>query len=570
MSRVRRKLALALLAPLGFLAAVEGIAWAAGVRTPRYVGLEPVADYWVRYDEPGEPAGYTRAFPRNYKLYPEQLPLFVRDKPANGWRLFALGESSVQGLPWEVGCFSDRLRVRLAAMLPDRSIEVVNAGNAGWHAAEIRTLLRECLEHAPDALVWMVGHNESVPQNVLALRDEVESPFLSRLSRAALSLRTAELIRRIAPKPTKSARTVVFDRLVASEEPCLGPEFPLLQRRYREAVAGAVADARAAGVPILLCTMPRNAHDYAPSGSWFTPAVRDDPERRRKWTEAYDRGCGLLSAGKAQDALARFEEALAIDDAPAKLHFQLGRAHEALKEGAAARSAYVRALEQEACPMRARAWVEEAIRQVALETGAPLVDLERMFDSRGKLALAGSELIADNCHPNLEGHALIADALLDELERDVHLPLDRGRDLSTRETEDRLGVTAYRELHSTKDQALFDVRAVLQSGVPGELASRVRASCEKVLARDATDWEVMGALGLVDAIDGDRESAHRRITEAMKQNGFVRISYLLYAKLEPPWRSAFDRAGIDMAAVEANLSDDERMSLTNRLAKVGR
>ena len=51
----------------------------------------------------------------------------------------------------------------------------------------------------------------------------------------------------------------------------------------------------------------------------------------------------------------------------------------------------------------------QAVRDLAEELDAPLVDAFELFDGRDD----GLELIEDGCHPYVEGHRIIADAMLE-------------------------------------------------------------------------------------------------------------------------------------------------------------
>jgi hypothetical protein len=160
-------------------------------------------------------------------------------------------------------------------------------------------------------------------------------------------------------------RLSVFDQLQEDERPCFGPELPLLKQRFRETTAGVVADAQAAGVPIILCTMVRNLRESPPSYSSFSDATRADRARRARWDAAYVTGLEALKAKDADGALAALDAARAIDEVPAKLYYAYGQAYRAgrtrgggargLRPGARARPS----------PMRAQAWAEQAIRDVA-------------------------------------------------------------------------------------------------------------------------------------------------------------------------------------------------------------
>ncbi|HZL99601.1 MAG TPA: SGNH/GDSL hydrolase family protein, partial [Planctomycetota bacterium] len=542
-----RRLALTLCAPLACLLLPELVLALAGVRAPRYAGFLDPGAYWVPVEVEGQPAGLQRAFPRQYRYVPEPLPLFLRDKPADGWRVFVLGESSVAGLPYDVGCFTDWLRLRASAMLPGRTVEVVNAGNVGWHASDERTLLRECLEHEPDLLIWMVGHNEFVPHNVLTLRLEHERPVVHALSVAASRSRTVRwLSERVAA--LRPRRVSTFADQLSSELPIYGPERPLIEERFREATAGAVSDAQAAGVPIVLCTLARNLSASPPSSSTFSEETRGDGDRRARWDAAYEQGLLALDRGDAVGALAALRAALALDGRPAKLVYALGRALALSGRPALAAAAFEQALEQDAAPMRAQAWVERTIRDVARQSGAPLADVQARFDAAGAVGVAGGELILDNCHPNLAGHELIASVLLTVLEQQLGVPFDRSLDISREDGRRRLGLDEYESQVSGRVESLCLVKLALYGGEVDDLWRQARASCAAALVQDPADWEVSGSLGLLEALAGNGERARSLIEQAMANNPYVRTSYVFYWRTEPRYERVFDAAGLDMAA----------------------
>ncbi|HTE06646.1 MAG TPA: SGNH/GDSL hydrolase family protein [Planctomycetota bacterium] len=560
-----KKLAVAAAAPLVFLALLEAGLAVAGVEAPRFEGLGDRDHYWLDWQAEGGPAGYDRAFRRKYKQFPEQLPLFLRDKPANGWRVFVLGESTVQGWPYETGCFADWMRVRATAMLPDRTVEVVNAGNAGWESSSLRLLLQECLAHEPDLIVWAVGHNEYTPYNMLSLRYETRHPVLAALRHAALKLRTTQFLGQLAPALERQRESSV-DTLQSSELPAFGPEEPLIKQRFREMTAGAVEDAREAGVPIVLCTMPRNVRQWQPTYSFFSEATRADPGLRARWDEAYLGGLAALDAGDAAAALPQLEQARELDATPGKLHFALGRALEALGRDDAAREAYLQAVEQDGAPNRAHRWEEATIREVAAATRTPLVDLETLFNERATaLGLAGGELISDNVHPNLMGHEVIAGAILAVLQSSVHVPFDRGRDVPPEAGRQLLGITEQETALLRKADCLNLTRLALQAGTVHTAWEKAYAGSMEVLATDPKDYEVMGALGCLEALAGHQTKARQLIERAIANNPFVKTRYVIQWKTEPPYQRAFAAAGVDMAAVEASLLPQQKQQVENNI-----
>jgi hypothetical protein len=310
------RLAIAVAAPIVFFAVAELALAIVGVRVPRYVSVTAEADYWIPYVAPGKDPGFQRSIPRPWKDYPEELPLFVKNKPANGFRVFSLGESSVQGAPYEIGSFSDWLRIRLRAMMPDRLVEVVNAGNGGWYSREIYQLARECLDHGPDLLVVMMGHNEMAPQNFNDVARRASHPMLADVGDWVAGFRMAYLLGRLLPQRGEAARITANDRKITEEKPgCTDAEFAVLQSRYRDALEGIVVAAKKARVPVLLRTMPRNLR-ACPSSSYFSETVRSQPALRAAWEQHFRAGCDALEKGSLQAALASFSAAQEIDASP--------------------------------------------------------------------------------------------------------------------------------------------------------------------------------------------------------------------------------------------------------------
>jgi lysophospholipase L1-like esterase len=557
-----------LLPPLALLALVEAALRTAGVEVPRYTGLRNQAHYWVPVEVPGKPPGFVRAFPRPYAFRPEPVPLFVRDKPENGYRVFALGDSLAFGWPYEIGGFTDWLQARLGTMLPGRAVEVVNAGNPGWHSAETRTLMRECLEQKADLLVWMAGDSEHVPENTSRLRDEIRGSWLGPLRERILQLRVICLLARVAPS-FASQRVFMSERGSRDELPCFGEEIELVKQRYRENVAGIVADARAAGVAIVLCTLPRNLRT-PPDTSFHSEAVRNDPEARARFERLYQSALDDLEAGRLEDAVARLLEAGRIDASPAKLHFALGRAYEKLARVEPARAAFLEAIERDGCPNRPQEWIEQAIRRTAAEQKVPLVDLERIFHEAGAMGMAGPELLMDNVHPNLAGHQRIAEELLKAFDRELGVPLDWSRDAPLKRYQIELGLPRYEAMLAARRQAIEGMKDAVERTLGTHAWRRAREDAERVLREMPKDYENVGALGVLEAVSGDLARGKALIEQAMHNDAYVNVSFYVHAKLSSSWERVFLRAGIDMDAVEARFTPNELRVVDNRLFRGSR
>lgn len=536
---------------------------------PRYAGLpQGQSRYWVPYEEGGVVRGWQRSLPRNYKIFPEKNPVFVVHKPANGFRLFCLGESSVMGLPYEVGAFSEWLQVRLAAMMPGRTVEIVNAGNAGWHATEIRELLEESLDHKPDLFIWMVGHNEMVPQNVLNIRRELTNPARATATKWIRSLTITQGLSRIVPSLSAGRRENLHDRESFEGKPCATPaEVALIKFRYREAMEGAILDARAARVPMVVCTMPRNFREHPPGASTFSDNLLKDAALQDRWNHIYNNAVSFLQKGDLDAAGRMLDNAAQIDSTPAKLHFVYAQLHDALGETGRATEKYKLALESDGCPMRACDWVEDTIRATATALQTPLVDLDGIFNNAGKGGLAGSELICDNVHPNLAGHEAIANAILDVLEKSALVQFDRSLDLPPEITKKRLRIHEYDEFVTLKSECLANFRLVVQAGNVDALWTKTNVQIDKILTAKPEDWETQAALGVMEIMAGKNASGKERIEKAMASDDYVRISHIFYYYCEEPYARLLRKGEVDIKTSEATLPPSLRTVLNNRMAR---
>ena len=107
------------------------------------------------------PAIGRRYFPGAAAAPAPPVELFAADKPANGVRLFVMGESTTAGFPYpHNGTFSRVLQDVLRDALPQDSVEVVNLGIAATNSYTVADLAREVAAQQPDAVLIYAGHNE--------------------------------------------------------------------------------------------------------------------------------------------------------------------------------------------------------------------------------------------------------------------------------------------------------------------------------------------------------------------------------------------------------------------------
>jgi hypothetical protein len=83
---------------------------------------------------------------------------FPADKPPAAYRIFVIGESAAEGVPYGTGfAFSAWLARRLEAQAPDVQWEVVNAALGGAQSWSALMIVRDIARWSPDLLVVYLG-----------------------------------------------------------------------------------------------------------------------------------------------------------------------------------------------------------------------------------------------------------------------------------------------------------------------------------------------------------------------------------------------------------------------------
>ncbi|MCY2927472.1 MAG: tetratricopeptide repeat protein, partial [Planctomycetota bacterium] len=166
-----------------------------------------------------------------------------------------------------------------------------------------------------------------------------------------------------------------------------------------------VRRAQGRGVKVLLSTVPCNLRQWRPE--WSILEGLDEPGRRT-WGEAFAAGQRAIESRDFAAAVSSLEQAARLAPAHAETQFLLGQAYEGLARWDDARRAYQLACDADAKPTRRLSAVNGAIRDVAAQTGALLVDMDKVFEEHSEHGLVGFNLIEDYVHPTREGHELIA------------------------------------------------------------------------------------------------------------------------------------------------------------------
>jgi tetratricopeptide (TPR) repeat protein len=440
MSRRGKKLllvALGVVLPGLLLAALElglaafGVAEEALYDDP-FVGFAPGSDLFAERRLPDGREVY-RTRPEKLAFFNEQS--FAADKPADGYRVFALGGSTTAGRPYDDRvAFARWLELYLEDAEPSRSWEVVNAGAISYASYRVALLMKELVRYEPDLFVVYTGHNEFLEER--SYPDVVQQPAAVERLRMWLSgFRFAALARRALRGGGEAvARGQAAEGGGADAPRTLAPEVAAkldswggleAYERDDELAAAVVAHfesnlrrmvriARGHGAGVVFVEPVSNLADFSPFKSQHGAGI--DAAAAARHAELVARGRAALDAGDATAAVATLEAAVELDPRHAEGWFRLGRARLAAGAGDGAYAAFLRAKDEDVAPLRALEPIVEAVARVAAEEEVPLVPLRRELEDEHRRRFGhrglGDAYLLDHVHPDVPVHGRIAEAVL--------------------------------------------------------------------------------------------------------------------------------------------------------------
>lgn len=344
---------------------------------------------------------------------------FRQEKPANGLRIFVIGESSAFGYPFGPEfAFSAFLQQRLAAAMPDRTVEVVNAAVPGIGSWQALRVVEEISQYRPDVLIVYLGHNEF---------NRAGPPEVSRWRRIMAGLRFYQLavaagdaVRNWRDKPGSVARMRRFDDPFGPIRDRARGAATLTTRdrewsltRFRENLRAIVDTAQAAGASVILAGLTQNFTDHPPGASRHRRGLSES--QQAQWRAAMEEAQARMQAHDCRAALDALRTAMRIDTRPAIMHYMRAQCLEQLGRFATARAAYRTASDRDEVPLGAPSTANRLIEEVARETGAQYVDTPAALRRLSPHGFVGNALFCDSIHPGVAGHVAIARTLAEAL-----------------------------------------------------------------------------------------------------------------------------------------------------------
>lgn len=380
-----------------------------------------------------------------WQIAENRKPLFCADsflkrKPENGFRIFCVGGSTVQGRPFAIEtAFSSWMKIGLSTADPERTYEVVNCGGVSYASYRLAPIVEEVVEYQPDLIVIYTGHNEFLEDRTYREVREL-SPILSQAHGWFSKLRTYQFLRsRFVDEGKPRAGEPLNDsRFEMPEDVEARLDFQGGLSLYRRDEAWSrevtahfelnlrrmVRGCRAKGVPVVVVKPVSNLRDAAPFKSehrgGMTIEELDEFERQMASTERST----ASTREQLQRDLVSLKRAVELDGEHALAQFRLGQTYIQLGDVEAARGPLLAAKECDVCPLRATESILKAIEEVTGEEQVLLLDANGFFQRRSPDGIVGQESLVDHVHPSIAGHQRIAEWLLSELAGRRMLPIE--------------------------------------------------------------------------------------------------------------------------------------------------
>ena len=340
-------------------------------------------------------------FAARYFFYTNTIPTppvdaFLKEKPDNGFRVFAMGGSSAAGYPYGYNITYSRLvRDVLQDAMPSRKVEVVNVATSAINTYTLYDQTNEILEYEPDAIIIYAGHNEFYGAFGVGSNETLGGfPAFVRSYLGLQRIKTFLLLRNMMVSAGKwiseiftesdyDPSSTLMERIVAERSiPLEGPTYDMAMKQFKSNMNEIIATYTEENIPVFVGSIISNLKDHKPfesieeGGHPPADAVYQDAKQS-------------LASGDSAKALEEFDFAKDLD---------------ALK-------------------FRAPSEINSIIQELTQQSQVYYVPVKEEFLSRAKYGIPGNDLFLEHLHPNTDGYFLLGKAFAQTMMETEEIPL---------------------------------------------------------------------------------------------------------------------------------------------------
>jgi tetratricopeptide (TPR) repeat protein len=417
----------------GFFVTAELVLALAGVR-PLLLSEDPLvgfADNVPQFVKATRNDGADMFITSKNKLSLFNFQEFPQQKGDKAYRIFCIGGSTTFGRPYQDPLsFCGWLRAYLQAADPSREWEVINAGGISYASYRVARMMNELRDYAPDLFIVYSGQNEFLEQRSYGALQQLPA-WVINLDASLSGTRIYSAMKLAMDTVRSNTGDIALKRDELDGEVddilnhTLGPKSYHRDEALRQQIImhyrlnllrmAKIADSIDAGIVFVKPAI--NIRGMSP----FKSEHRNDLEldALMQWQGLYSDARELQRTGKLDEAMAKYRQALAIDDRYAELHFRIGQILFQQLRFDQAEVAFRRAVEEDIAPLRTLASMQQTVEEVAAAADAPLVDfpaiIRQAYLNEYGHTIFGSEYFTDHVHTNFEGYRKLGMALFDHL-----------------------------------------------------------------------------------------------------------------------------------------------------------
>lgn len=413
-----------------------------------------------------------------------------KEKPENGFRIIAIGGSSMAGFPYHYNVISSHVvRDVYQEAYPDRFVEACNLGVSAINSYTLIDILPEVLAVEPDLVLIYAGHNEYYGALGVGSSESVgQFPGLVRLYlklqhfKSFLLLQDAirVLLKGLFAQPNAQDSTLM-EQMVQDQQIALNSTaYELGIAQFESNMRLILSELKQAGVEVAIGTLASNVRDFKP----FKAIESESPNALEQFTAGRD-------AWLAGDTLQAQQRLLA-------------------------------AKEQDGLRFRAPEAINEVIADLAKAHDAQLVDVKGHLEQQSPGQMIGNEWMLEHLHPNEAGYFELGWAFAKTLQPEV------ARNERKSHFSQQVGYTAY-------DRALAKLRILsIESAWPFQPPGTSIPYLEQFTPQSIDDsLALQSYLNKISWQEGREQLAARAVE---KGNLLLALNYLKGTARVFPWR----------------------------------
>jgi tetratricopeptide (TPR) repeat protein len=331
---------------------------------------------------------------------------FEMPKPANNYRIFAFGGSTMEGglYPEYKVNIMRFLDLFLEDTYPSMKTEIINLGKSGENSSDVVKKVKLALSYSPDLFIIYTGHNE-----FLHLID----PYLRKTKLQALLMKSI-LFSKVYSKvidciPELKSKKFEEERYFIDEPVSNKRTFHKIQIRYGENLEKIVQMCKRHNIRLIIVAPAGNYVEWQPNRSIRWKKLNND--ETTKWEKFYYESKKSMENSEWPKALASLAECYNMDSSFAQIEHDRGKVLMRLGRYAEAKIAFQNARDFDGAPKIASTALINKIVEICNNYDMPFIDANHIFESHSTYNMNDSKFFVDAHHPSWQGDFLIAKAL---------------------------------------------------------------------------------------------------------------------------------------------------------------